>query len=219
VIANDTKVYNELDMDKKVKLVHAPNRSYDFGLWSRLVRNMDIDELDEVALVNDSCHITKSLANVIYCARQTPQEFVGLTDNHDIEYHIQSYFLIFKGYTAISRMKSFFNNKNMNITYDYRSAVKEFETTLTTFMKEVVDIKVLYPIDNIHMLRTTGSKIKDKVFDVKHYNSAWVLWDVLISLGCPLLKRKRFKAILDHRDYIDLLVQFGDREFTSSLSN
>lgn len=217
VIANEQRVTNTLDLDHRVRLVHAPNKSYDFGLWSRVVRNMEVETLSEVALVNDSCLLIKPLNSLISSIRSSNHEFVGVTDNHDIEYHIQSYFTVFKGQNSISRMKEFFLSKNMQVDYDYKNTVKEFETSLTTFMKEVVTTRVIYPIDDIYLLRTVGSGISGKDLDVAHYNSAWMLWDVLIVLGCPLLKKKRFQSILDEKKYKTIIEKMSTEKFLPSL--
>jgi hypothetical protein len=217
VIANDSKVDNILSLDQRVRVVHAPNRTYDFGLWSRVARNLEMESLDELILVNDSCHIISSLGKVMRTVRGSPEGMIGLTDNHDIQYHLQSYFLVFKGHASLLRLREFFLSKDMNRTYDYSNTVREFEVGLTSFMKVVSNITCLYPIDNIYLLRSVGSPMADNELSVNHINSAWMLWDVLLILECPLLKRKRFRSVIKKETLKKLLSKLGEEEYFSSL--
>lgn len=217
VVATGTRIYNIDDLDHRVRLYYAPNKNYDFGLWYRIVEYINIDKLDEVALINDSCHIIRSLSNTISYIRSCGERFVGITDSHEKSYHIQSYFLVFRGYAPISRMKEFFISRDMNRSRNYDDTVLDFEIALTPFITEVVEYKALYTIENIHMLRTTGSKIANKELEINQYNSAWMLWDVLLSLGCPLLKKKRFKSIVSDEYQSVLLKKFGQSPYTDFL--
>jgi lipopolysaccharide biosynthesis protein len=74
------------------------NTGYDFGMWARAISTLNLREWDELVLTNSSVFgPVAPLAQVFKQMEGRPCDFWGMTDSLEIEYHIQSFFLVFRG--------------------------------------------------------------------------------------------------------------------------
>lgn len=79
----------------RVQLVD--NVGFDFSMWSRAIRELDLSEWDEIVLTNSSIFgpVTPLQAAFTKMAARNC-DFWAMTDNLEIAYHLQSYFLVFR---------------------------------------------------------------------------------------------------------------------------
>jgi lipopolysaccharide biosynthesis protein len=79
------------------QVIVRENIGYDFFSWKTGLNSMNIDKFDEIILANDSCYGPLfSLENVFNKMSQKKCDFWGITYNLQIQYHLQSYFLVFR---------------------------------------------------------------------------------------------------------------------------
>jgi lipopolysaccharide biosynthesis protein len=73
---------------------------YDFGSWQALIQHVGwevIQQYDELILANDSCYGPLYQWEPIFeKMEETPCDFWGMTSSKEINWHLQSYFLVFK---------------------------------------------------------------------------------------------------------------------------
>lgn len=80
------------------ELITRENRGYDFGSWRAGVEAAgDLEAFDELILCNDSVYAPLfPLGRVLDRMEGCPCDFWGLTDNGELQPHLQSYFLAFR---------------------------------------------------------------------------------------------------------------------------
>jgi hypothetical protein len=119
-------------------LVYKTNIGYDFGIYLKLFKVLKIiDYPKELILINDSCIIHNNFKSFFNWSRKYNDCLLGLTDNYDINYHIQSYFLYFKG-MAVKECFYFMNRFNIN------QLIKELQPNdyYDKYMKKYYNISV-----------------------------------------------------------------------------
>ena len=79
-------------------LVHRENRGYDFAGWALALRLYpSLYDAQEVLLCNDSVYgPLRSLGPIFDKMNGTSCDFWGITESREVEWHLQSYFLVFK---------------------------------------------------------------------------------------------------------------------------
>ena len=122
----------------------SENDSYDIGLfykaWSSLTEKVR-EEVTRLGFVNDSNRILCKLDNVFAWGNANRADFWGLTDSVEMNYHIQSPFLVFEK-NAIGFLTSFMEKCGVATVWptivDRRELrqkiINEFETKLTVYM-------------------------------------------------------------------------------------
>lgn len=145
---------------------------YDFGSWQTLIGHIGWEKIcsyDELILVNDSIYGPMvELADIFETMQKYDYDFWGITSSNQIQYHIQSYFMVFK--THILENMSFRNFwEKIEKFEDHKEFVRKYEIYLTNIL-----LKFGYKI---------GSLIKTKNFDnpccfplslIKYYNSPFI---------------------------------------------
>lgn len=106
----DTVVFiadNTADEKERAKLngladiaVFEPHGEYDFGSYKRginLSREKGLsDGCDELILCNDSCFVVAGMEQAFADMSKRECDFWGLSENLEVERHLQSFFLVFK---------------------------------------------------------------------------------------------------------------------------
>jgi rhamnosyltransferase len=73
------------------------NVGLDFGMWQHALARLDVSAWDELVLTNSSVFGPISpLAAAFQRMERAPLDFWGMTDNLEISWHLQSYFLVFR---------------------------------------------------------------------------------------------------------------------------
>jgi len=129
---------NKLDIEaisfcetNSIKTKLLSNDGFDFGQWQKVLKEIDLNNFDQLCLVNDSCVLFKSLDNVLSWFNNSTFDFGGLTESLVPKKHIQSYFLLFNKTTFIDLML-FFNTHN--VSNNIHQVILEFEIGLSQFL-------------------------------------------------------------------------------------
>lgn len=72
------------------------NEGYDFGMWAKAIALERLDSYDEISLVNDSCVLVGDFLDFFSWFETMSLDFSALSDNYEIAYHLQSFFMIFR---------------------------------------------------------------------------------------------------------------------------
>lgn len=79
------------------QVILRDNVGYDFGMWRDAIERLDFSEWDELVLTNSSVFgPVFPLAPIFDEMSKTRCEAWGMTDNVEIAWHLQSYFLVFR---------------------------------------------------------------------------------------------------------------------------
>ena len=107
------------------------NLGYDFSSWKMGLSKIDLDEYDELLICNDSCYGPFfDLKPIFNEMNNRPIDFWGITHSNQIDFHIQSYFMVFKkNILRDNRFKQFWLNiENQKTKMHY---VFEYEVGLS----------------------------------------------------------------------------------------
>lgn len=104
------------------------NEGYDFGLWYKAFEKYDFTNVKQVALVNDSCVLFKSLSEVMEWSRRDGSDLQGITFSEAITKHIQSYFLLINQ-KAIPFVRDYF--KKHKIIASIHDVITTYEVGLS----------------------------------------------------------------------------------------
>lgn len=78
------------------------NVGFDFGMWSEAMRHVDLDAWDELILSNSSVFGPLRPLAPIFDAMKGIADVWGMTDNTELAWHLQSYFLVFRKPVLVS---------------------------------------------------------------------------------------------------------------------
>lgn len=177
IIATDSASY---DLDPLLTeatngLYIRENIGFDFAAWSHILQlNPELMEADTVYFTNDSligplndAMFDKLIADI----RSSNAAMVGLTDNYEIKWHIQSYFLALK-YSALQSVvfREFIYNLRSYTTKT--RVINEYET-------QMAEILISAGLECDVLFKSLGSHSKNRT--IYH-------WKELIEEGFPFLK-------------------------------
>ncbi|MBM4377578.1 MAG: hypothetical protein FJ095_21085 [Deltaproteobacteria bacterium] len=112
------------------------NVGLDFGMWRHALERIDLGAWDELVLANSSVFGPVTPLAVTF-AQMAPVtcDFWGMTNNHDIAPHIQSYFLVFR--RAALASEAFKRFWECVLPYkNKRQIIMNYEVGLSTFLVE-----------------------------------------------------------------------------------
>ncbi len=115
----------------------APHKGYDFGSWQILINHIGWQTLmtyDEMIICNDSIYGPMSnIGDIFDYMELRDYDFWGLTENYHSNYHLDSYFMVFKNdILKHPKFHEFWNNIIPNT-----SKSKTYESILTPFLTEL----------------------------------------------------------------------------------
>ncbi len=110
------------------------NIGYDFMSYSVGLESFTYQDYDEVILCNDSVYAPLyPLENLFTSMQNTPCDFWGITDNTDMGYHIQSYFILFK--SPILKHKAFQDFwQNIEVLESKIAIIERYEVGLSQIL-------------------------------------------------------------------------------------
>ena len=147
------------------------NLGYDFAAWAHVLREAPkLFAANILYLLNDSVIgplNEKKFTKVLHRLRHSNAAVVGLTDNFELCWHIQSYFIAVKK-SAMGVLEEFM--EEVMILPDREDVISQYEITLTPAFREAgLAIEVLFPS-------------KD------NRNQTMSYWKRLIHAGLPFVK-------------------------------
>jgi len=118
---------------RNIRLMYVKNEGWDFGMWYKASRQIDLKNYDRVGLVNDSCVLFTSPQKFFDWLNASDLDYAGMVDSNAVAYHIQSYFLIINK-NAIPHLLDYFNKHG--ILGDVKEVIRTYEIGLTQYMSE-----------------------------------------------------------------------------------
>jgi len=113
------------------------NTGYDFGMWARVISSINLLAWDELVLTNSSVFgPIVPLTGVFEKMQGKPCDFWGLTDSLEIDYHIQSFFVVLRRRLLKSgEVERFFASV---LPYRHKGQViRSYEIGLTHFLLDM----------------------------------------------------------------------------------
>lgn len=115
-------------------IIERENIGYDFMSYKIGIESFNYADYDELLICNDSVYGPfYSLTTLFAKMQHVPCDFWGITANDDIEYHLQSYFLVFKKTLLSNAIFSTFWD-NVKILDSKEEIIEKYEVGLTTYL-------------------------------------------------------------------------------------
>jgi lipopolysaccharide biosynthesis protein len=168
-ISQETKLFLK---EENLSYLQVENKGFDFGQWYQAFQALDINNYDQVALVNDSCILFKSLDELMHWSQNNKAEVQGITMSEAISPHIQSYFLILNK-KAIALTQNYFNEYKKLATIS--EVIHTYEVGLSKYWQEQ-GLKISSYMDN------NGY--------VGEFSPYYYCVEYHINKGIPLIKKK-----------------------------
>lgn len=180
IIKDDLLFLNDINVEIK-KVV---NEGYDFGMWYKALKELNIEQCEQIAFVNDSMILFRELDSVMRFINSSEYDFCGITDSSQISYHIQSYFTVVKGSKCIKAIFNYYTEHGIIRSDEVRDIINTYEIGMSTFL-----------IDNKFKV---GSMFKHTNYPNSTNISLMNATDI-INKGCPMIKKKLiYKTFRDH---------------------
>lgn len=155
-----------------IEILKVENEGWDFGMWYKAISQLDTNQYQQIALVNDSCVLFKKPTHFFEWLNQSKADVCGLTDSNAIHYHLQSYFLVFN-HKAIPEMVAYFNKYKV--------------------LKDVGEVIKIYEVGLCKTLLDKGFKL-EACYSSKYYTGefspTFYLAEKLLKDGMPMIKKK-----------------------------
>jgi lipopolysaccharide biosynthesis protein len=160
------------------------NVGWDFGMWRHALEHVDVGRCSELVLTNSSLFgPVHPLGPIFRRMTEDPCDFWGMTDNFEIRWHLQSYFLVLKRPVLVSDTFPLF----WNSVLPYRGkgqVVLSYEIGLTSFLLDSGFAPAAFvPIES------WASWMEQRRMDLgRRWNPTLFYPDKLLSLGMPFVK-------------------------------
>lgn len=164
---------NYINQNPKITLKMVQNQGYDFGMYWHVIKDLNVNLYQTVALVNDSCYLIRSLKPFFTWYSNFGADVSGITDSIFKGHHIQSYFLIFSK-RVLQLVKAYFIK--YGIVSDVHKLIETYEIGLCKYL-----------IDGGFKLSAMYSQ---KMFNDHNSNIVTEKMQELLAKGIPIIKRK-----------------------------
>lgn len=165
------------------------NEGYDFGMWSKALNEPEMDNYQEIALVNDSCVLFRPLDDVMMSARNSAYDYCGLISSKQVQWHIQSFFIIMRD-TVLNDVRAYFNHQGLKGRFE--------------------DVIISYEVGLCSHLLSRNYRL-GTLFNVPgadpRLNPSFMYIDVLIRNGYPLIKKKILAGTYRNEEIRGLLIR------------
>jgi len=123
-------------LSKNIHVTERENIGYDFYSYKLAIESEDMQKFSSVLICNDSVFGPVCDINQVYQDMQeTTNDIVGLTQNYEHLYHLQSYFLLFK--QNVIHSKEFQNFwSSVEIISEREKVIQMYELGLSKFFIE-----------------------------------------------------------------------------------
>ena len=184
------------------RIIVRENTGLDFGMWQRALAGYDLSQLDELLLTNSSIiGPVQPLAPIWQHPAVASCDFWGLTDNEELNRHLQSYFLVFRRQVIQSpRFAEFWRSV---LPYkDRQQVIFSYELGLSQWLEEGgFNWRAVYPQREIwrQFLRQRGWVRNTIELPLernmkKPRNTTLYAPDILLQSGMPFIKAELLKG-------------------------
>ena len=167
------------------KVILRENQGFDFGMWAEALSQVDPSQCNEVLLANSSVlGPVFPLGPVFEAAQRLEADFWGLTENHDLARHVQSYFLVFRRRVLESPAFAAFWSRILEFR-EKEQVIRAYEVGLTRFLEgEGFRGAVLFPRERLEEARGRTRVFRHRPAE----NPTLSMAAVLLDLGMPFVK-------------------------------
>lgn len=193
---SDISPESEIELKRySAHIITRENAGYDFSMWQRALAEFNLEEFDELLLTNSSViGPLQPLAALWENPAVADCDFWGLTDNDEMERHLQSYFLVFR--PRVFRDARFAEFWRSVLPYrDKYQAIRSYEVGLTCWLAECgFKWKATFPGEHIRSLsrarRGVFQMVQDRMRGRTGPGRNITLFhpDLLQQCGMPFLK-------------------------------
>ena len=176
--------------EKCICIQTEQNAMRDFGLWIRVLLEMNIMKYEKLALVNDSIKRLGPMSLFIQDIRTSQSDLAGVTNSYERSYHLQSYFLEFQSTKGLLLLLSWLYTSILpKIEYyvlaEKDTIINDFEVGLSKyFVQNNAKLYAAYPIEKLNKVAPVFSRNRNT-------NASYFFWDRLLLLNCPFIKKAR----------------------------
>jgi lipopolysaccharide biosynthesis protein len=189
-IANEKQVSPESTSyleSLQIEMLQVVNEGFDFGMWAKAIPKYPVEEYDQLLLVNDSCVLFKPIDSAIQRISQADWDYCGILDALQVDYHIQSYFIVVRR-IAYPLLKEYFNTHRILPTIE--EVIRVYEVGLTQYMlANNMKVGAVYSHAVCH----------------PDLNPAYSGIERLIEDGFPMIKRKIVFSTYREQERLDLV--------------
>jgi lipopolysaccharide biosynthesis protein/ADP-heptose:LPS heptosyltransferase len=198
IVATDTRFTidgNLVDMTDGIFVRH--NQGYDFAAWAHVLRlHSQFCSATILYLVNDSLigpTNDESFGHILHRLRNSPADVIGLTENYEIRWHLQSYFLALRSRVVSSVL------------------FQQFIQSVVSY-EDKVDVIYRYEIPLAPSLAAAGFKCEAMFRAIDSQNLTTHHWKYLFRSGFPFIKTAVIRGIVegvDTSDWREVLTEAG----------
>jgi lipopolysaccharide biosynthesis protein len=190
-------------------VLHRRNVGYDFGAWRDGIRQIpDLAALSQLLITNDSVFgPLHGFDNVLARCDPAKADVWGITENFDIRYHLQSYFLLFNNAVLKApKFRKFW--ESMRYVENKRVVIHKYEIGLSQMLLKIgFRLRALHPyreltgtllarslvdhdVSRHPVIEKYSAKLLDHINGGVPLNPTHFFWDDLITeFQCPFIKR------------------------------
>jgi lipopolysaccharide biosynthesis protein len=226
ILVQNKREFNSVlpNFERNVSLQSVDNEGYDMGMFFKIFKTINHSDYKQIACINDSNILLKSLTPVISWSAKQNCDFWGLIDSyekpwfstHKNTYHLQSHFIVFNE-KAIALLPEFFEKINVDSIMSQKdtkklrqTVINEWEIGLTQYFVQ----KGLKPATYM------SSKSFSKKYHLgKQKNVTMQFSPQLIKSGYPLLKKKIIftrtwkEKLRLQPSWESLIIRFGEKDW------
>jgi lipopolysaccharide biosynthesis protein len=127
ILPDDLNFLNTIGVEKKF----VDNMGLDFGMWYKAMLELNISEVTQLTLANDSCLLIRNLSKIYNWVENCDYDYCGITNSEEKLPHIQSYFLVIK-FNAAKLVYDYFTK--IGILNDLSAIIDIYEIGLSQFL-------------------------------------------------------------------------------------
>lgn len=180
-------------------IIHRRNVGLDFGSWKAATDYIpDWKTYDGMLLTNDSIYGPfKDLRPLFQKMDAAEEQICGLTDNFEVSYHVQSFFLYFKQPLLSSEVfQSFWQGIRLYLDKDF--IINSYEVGLSQhLLHHDIKIKALFPYYDVRECALAQGKTYryHSLIRRQPINSSIYMWEILLkNFDFPFLKTEIVKT-------------------------
>ncbi len=181
-------------LNQSVQIKFVENEGYDFGMFYKGIKDINLFEYRQIACINDSNLLLKKLNFLFEWEKRKDVDFWGLVDSeehpwfssHKNNYHIQSHFIVFNT-NAIALLPGFFEQIQPDSIFHEkdpkqlrRRVINDWELGVSQYLTG----------KNLKSATCFSSRQLIQKFQSKGKNVTHSLYKELLAEGYPLLKKK-----------------------------
>ena len=195
IVVTNIREFQLVGLPGHVELLQVKNEGYDFGMFYKVFQTLDLENLDQLVLANDSNLLLGDLENTLREGKSIKADFWGLIDSyekpwfstHENNYHLQSHFLVWEK-EGIRILREFFQEVKVEAIFAEtnpkelrRKVINAWEIGLSQyFIAQGIKPKAIFESEKI--TAQLGKKLT--------LNLTMKYPEVLLAQGYPFLKKK-----------------------------